>query len=212
MCSLAKQHTLLKVKRCNFAVSCFALDRWDWKTKHYLISCFLSNTSAKNYRNRIVCVKIIASHRWDVFWDTVYILILLPMTRQMFNWFFKMICIMRLSSNSIVKYLVKCLGTFLTKNGQCAVYALPYGNLHANTMKTFFCNVVLQAFNESVLLYECRGLYVITSSRVLYDGYAKLYSIHCRPLRGPIWNTEVTPRAIGLKRATLFLRFLYQWK
>jgi len=27
----------------------------------------ISNTSAKNYRNRIVCVKIIASQRWDVF-------------------------------------------------------------------------------------------------------------------------------------------------
>ena len=32
-----------------------------------LISYFLSNTSAKNYRNRIVYVKIIASQRWDVF-------------------------------------------------------------------------------------------------------------------------------------------------
>jgi len=32
-----------------------------------MISYFLSNTSAKNYRNRIVCVKIIASLRWYVF-------------------------------------------------------------------------------------------------------------------------------------------------
>jgi len=32
----------------------------------------LSNTSSKNYRNRIMYVKIIASRRWDVFWDTVY--------------------------------------------------------------------------------------------------------------------------------------------
>jgi len=48
-----------------------ALDRWGGKTKHHLISYFLSNTSAKNYRNRIVCVKIIASQRWDVFWDMV---------------------------------------------------------------------------------------------------------------------------------------------
>ena len=43
------------------------LDRWGGKTKHHLISYFLSNTSAKNYRNRIVCVKIIASQMWDVF-------------------------------------------------------------------------------------------------------------------------------------------------
>jgi len=34
---------------------------------HRLISCFLSNTSAKNCRNRIVYVKIIACQRWDVF-------------------------------------------------------------------------------------------------------------------------------------------------
>ena len=44
-----------------------ALDRQGGKTKHRLIPYFLSNTSAKNYRNRIVYVKIIASQRWDVF-------------------------------------------------------------------------------------------------------------------------------------------------
>jgi len=44
-----------------------ALDRWGGKTKHCLISYFLSNTSAKNYHNGIVYVKIIASQRWDVF-------------------------------------------------------------------------------------------------------------------------------------------------
>jgi len=49
-----------------------ALDRWGGKTRHRLISYLLSNTSAKNYYNWIVCVKIIASQRWDVFWDTVY--------------------------------------------------------------------------------------------------------------------------------------------
>ena len=37
------------------------------KTKHDLISYFLTNTSAKPYRNRIVCVTIIASERRDVF-------------------------------------------------------------------------------------------------------------------------------------------------
>jgi len=44
-----------------------ALDRWGGKTKHHLISYFLSNTSAKSYRNRIVYINIIASQRWDVF-------------------------------------------------------------------------------------------------------------------------------------------------
>ena len=50
-----------------------ALDRWGGKTKQHLISYFLSQTSAKNYRNRIVYVKILASQRWGVFRDTVYI-------------------------------------------------------------------------------------------------------------------------------------------
>jgi len=56
-----------------------ALERWGEKTKHHLISYFLSNTSAKNYRNWMVYVKTIASQRWgvscqrwDVSWDTVY--------------------------------------------------------------------------------------------------------------------------------------------
>jgi len=44
-----------------------ALDRRGGKTKHHMILHFLSNTSAKNYRNRIVYVKIIASRRWHVF-------------------------------------------------------------------------------------------------------------------------------------------------
>ena len=44
-----------------------APERWGGKTKHHLISCFLSNISAKNYRNRIVCVEITASQRWNVF-------------------------------------------------------------------------------------------------------------------------------------------------
>jgi len=44
-----------------------ALDRRGGKTEHHLISCFLGKTSAKIYRNRIVCVNIIANQRRDVF-------------------------------------------------------------------------------------------------------------------------------------------------
>jgi len=44
-----------------------ALDRWGWNTNDRLISNYLSDTSAKHYRNRIVYVKIIASQRWDGF-------------------------------------------------------------------------------------------------------------------------------------------------
>ena len=40
-----------------------ALDRRGGKTQHHMISYFLSNTSSKNYGNRIVYVKIIASQR-----------------------------------------------------------------------------------------------------------------------------------------------------
>ena len=43
------------------------LERWGEKTKHHLMSYFLSNTSAKNYRNRIVYVKIIASQSGTFF-------------------------------------------------------------------------------------------------------------------------------------------------
>jgi len=44
-----------------------ALDRWGGKTKHRLISYFLSNTSAKNYRIWVVYVKITVSQMWDIF-------------------------------------------------------------------------------------------------------------------------------------------------
>jgi len=44
---------------------------WGGKVKYTLIAYFLGNTCAKNYRNRTMYVKIIASQRWDVFWDTV---------------------------------------------------------------------------------------------------------------------------------------------
>ena len=49
-----------------------ALERWVGKTKHHLISYFLSNTSAKNYRSRIVCVS--NSKVGRLFRDTVYVM------------------------------------------------------------------------------------------------------------------------------------------
>jgi len=45
------------------------LDRWGGKTKHHLISYFLSNIFAKNYCNQIVYVKIIAS-QGETFFET----------------------------------------------------------------------------------------------------------------------------------------------
>jgi len=44
-----------------------ALDRRGGKSKHRMISYFLSNTCAKSYHNQIMYIKIIASPRWDVF-------------------------------------------------------------------------------------------------------------------------------------------------
>jgi len=49
-----------------------ALERLGGKTKHQLICCFLSNTSAKNYRNQNVYVKIIAGDMLDVFCNTLH--------------------------------------------------------------------------------------------------------------------------------------------
>jgi len=37
-----------------------------------LIAYFIGNISAKKYQNPFMCVKVIASQRWDVFWDTMY--------------------------------------------------------------------------------------------------------------------------------------------
>ena len=47
--------------------------RWGGKIKYVLIAYFLGNIFAKNCCNRTVCVglKITASQRWDVLWDTV---------------------------------------------------------------------------------------------------------------------------------------------
>jgi len=72
VCSLAKQHTVLKWKDVisGFPVSqCSAesLDTWDGKTKHHLISYFLGNPSVKNYRNWMVYVKNIVSKRCGIF-------------------------------------------------------------------------------------------------------------------------------------------------
>ena len=42
------------------------------------ISYFLSNSSAKSYRSRVVYVKIIASQRWGVFETLVYSILICP--------------------------------------------------------------------------------------------------------------------------------------
>jgi len=64
-------HTMHQCAVSRFPISqgnAEALDRWGGKTKHHMILYFLSNIPAKNYRNRIVYAKIIATRRWDVFW------------------------------------------------------------------------------------------------------------------------------------------------
>ena len=43
--------------------------------KHALIAYFLGNIFAKNCCNRTVCVKIIASQKLDIFWDSVIIMV-----------------------------------------------------------------------------------------------------------------------------------------
>jgi len=39
--------------------------------KRLLIAYFIGNISAKKYENPFMCVKVIASQRWDIFWDMV---------------------------------------------------------------------------------------------------------------------------------------------
>jgi len=41
---------------------------WGGILKHLLIAYFIGNISSKKYQNLFLCVKVIASHRWDVFW------------------------------------------------------------------------------------------------------------------------------------------------
>jgi len=47
---------------------------WGGIVKCLLIAYFIGNISAKKYENPFMYVKVIANERWDVFWDTVYIL------------------------------------------------------------------------------------------------------------------------------------------
>ena len=41
--------------------------------KRLLIAYIIGNISAKKYQNPFTCIRVIASQRWDVFWDTVYL-------------------------------------------------------------------------------------------------------------------------------------------
>jgi len=46
---------------------------WCGIVKHLLIAYVIRNISAKKNQNPFMCVKVIASQRWGVFWDTVYL-------------------------------------------------------------------------------------------------------------------------------------------
>ena len=43
--------------------------------KRILIAYFIGNISAKKYQNAFTYVKVTGNQRWDVFWDTVYMLV-----------------------------------------------------------------------------------------------------------------------------------------
>jgi len=47
---------------------------WAGIVNRLLIPSFIGRICAKNIKNPFTYVKVIASQRWDVFWDTVYIL------------------------------------------------------------------------------------------------------------------------------------------
>ena len=44
---------------------------WGGIVKRLLVAYFIGNISATKYQHPFMCVKVIASQRWDVFWDTV---------------------------------------------------------------------------------------------------------------------------------------------
>ena len=72
---LVKTHAAINCKNAIFGFpvspgSAEALVKWGWKIKYILIVYFLGNICAKNYCNRAMSVKIIASQRWDVFSET----------------------------------------------------------------------------------------------------------------------------------------------
>jgi len=72
VCFFGKKHAAFKWKSAisGFPISpgsAEALVRWGWNIKCVLTTYFLGNICAKNYHNRTVYVKIIASQRWDVF-------------------------------------------------------------------------------------------------------------------------------------------------
>jgi len=75
---LVKKHATFKWKDTipGFPVSpgsAKALVRWSGKTKYTLINYFIGNIFAKNCCNQTVYVKIIASQRWDVLFETQWI-------------------------------------------------------------------------------------------------------------------------------------------
>ena len=74
-CVFGKKHAAFKWKDALFWFSVSpgsaeAQVRWGGKIKYILIAYFLGNICAINYRNRTVHVKIIASQRRDVFFET----------------------------------------------------------------------------------------------------------------------------------------------
>jgi len=44
---------------------------WGGTVKRLLIAYFMGNISVKIYQNPFMCIKVIGSQMWDVFWDTV---------------------------------------------------------------------------------------------------------------------------------------------
>jgi len=40
---------------------------WGGMVKWLLIACFIANISVKKYQNPLMCIRVVASQRWDVF-------------------------------------------------------------------------------------------------------------------------------------------------
>jgi len=83
-------------------------------TNHHSIACCLSNISAKNYQNRLMCVEVIVCYISVVFWDTVYLDYSLYSMSHMYslpvgnlNFFYE--CYDEWFSISIILLMILCL-------------------------------------------------------------------------------------------------------
>jgi len=130
-----------------------APDRWGGKTKHRLISYFLSNTSAKNYRNWIVRIKVIASQRCDFFATQcsatcVHALLQMLLLEDSSSWSLWPVITCRLSDGS-VQALWTCIDAVPGREVWTCVDAVPGGEMMSWECCVFVWGVIACQLHEN---------------------------------------------------------------